>query len=41
MCIFPKRWQGRLIPLDKLPKYYIKDGKKYETRTNKLITNEN
>jgi len=37
MSVFPKRWQGRLISLDKLPQYYIKDGKKYETKTNKLI----
>ena len=39
MSIFPERAQGRLIPLDKLPKYYMKEGKVYETRTNKLIKN--
>ncbi|CAB4136491.1 hypothetical protein UFOVP584_26 [uncultured Caudovirales phage] len=37
MSILPKRWQGRIIDLNKIPKYYIKDGKKYETKTNKLI----
>lgn len=37
MCVFPERWRGRSIPTDKLPKYYIKDGKKYETKTNKQI----
>jgi len=36
MGLFP-RFNARLIPLDKLPKYYIKDGKKYETQTNKEI----
>lgn len=35
MSIFPKKWQGRLIPIDKMPKYYVKDGKVYETKTNK------
>lgn len=37
MSIFPERWQGRPIPTNKLPKYYTKDGKIYETRTNKQI----
>jgi len=35
MSIFPKKWQGRLIPVNNIPKYYIKDGKIYETKTNK------
>ena len=35
MSIFPERWQGRLIPINNIPKYYIKDGKIYETKTNK------
>lgn len=39
MGIFPKKWQGRTIDLCKLPKHYIKDGKVYETRTNKLVDN--
>ena len=37
MGIFPNRWMGRKIPIDKLPKHYIKDGKVYETRTNKEV----
>ena len=35
MSIFPKKWQGRLIP--EPPKHYVKDGKIYETKTNKRI----
>ena len=34
MSIFPERWKGRLIPIKNIPKFYIKDGKTYETRTN-------
>lgn len=37
MGIFPKRWQGRLIPIP--PKQYIKNGKRYWTKTNKLVDN--
>ncbi len=37
MKIFPNRWIGRKIPVDNLPKYYIKDGKTYETKTNKEV----
>lgn len=37
MSIFPKQWQGRTIDLSKLPKHYIKDGKVYETKTNKEV----
>jgi len=37
MSIFPERWMGRGVPTDKLPKYYIKDGKKYNTRTNEEV----
>jgi hypothetical protein len=37
MCIFPKRFTGRLIPLP--PKYYVKDGKIYYTKNNKLVDN--
>ncbi len=34
MCIFPKKWQGRLIPTHNIPKYYIKNGEIHETKTN-------
>jgi len=34
MSIFPKRWQGRLIPLYNIPKFYIKNGIIYKTNTN-------
>jgi len=37
MSIFPEKWQGRLIPTHNIPKFYIKDGKIYETKTNKEI----
>jgi len=35
MNIFPKKWRGRLIPLNKIPEFYIKEGEIYETKTNK------
>ena len=41
MSIFPERWMGRGVPTDKLPKYYIKDGKKYNTRTNEQVPKNN
>jgi hypothetical protein len=34
MCIFPKKWQGRLIPTHNIPKHYIKNGEIYKTKTN-------
>lgn len=37
MCIFPKRWGGREIPTYNIPKFYIKKGFIYETKTNKKI----
>ena len=37
MSIFPKKWQGRLIPTDNIPKSYIKNGITYDTKTNKEI----
>lgn len=37
MSIFPERWQGLLIPTHNIPKLYIKDGRTYETRTNKEV----
>ena len=41
MCIFPERFSGRLIPTDNIPKFYIKKGNTYETKTNKLIKKTN
>ena len=41
MCIFPERFRGRLIPTDNIPKFYIKDGDVYDTKTNKLIKKSN
>jgi len=35
MSILPKKWQGRLIPLNKIPEFYTKEGKIYETKTDK------
>ena len=37
MSIFPKRWMGRGIPTDNIPKHYFKDGNIYETKTNKQV----
>ena len=37
MSFFPERWMGRGVPTDKMPQYYIKDGKKFCTRTNVKI----
>lgn len=34
MSILPKKWLGRLIPLNNIPKYYIKNQSIYETKTN-------
>ena len=37
MSIFPERWMGRTIPTHNIPEHYIKDGKKYNTRTNEEV----
>ena len=37
MSIFPKRWMGRGIQTDNIPKHYFKDGNIYETKTNKQV----
>ena len=37
MSIFPKRWMGRGIQTDNIPKHYFKDGNIYETKTNKQL----
>lgn len=41
MGIFPERWMGRGIPIEKLPKYYTKNGKKYNTRTKEEVLKNN
>ena len=37
MSIFPERWMGRTIPTHNIPEHYIKDGNKYNTRTNEEV----
>jgi hypothetical protein len=37
MSIFPERWMGRTISTHNIPEHYIKDGKKYNTRTNEEV----
>jgi hypothetical protein len=37
MSIFPERLMGRKIPIENIPKFYVKKGKVYETKSNKEV----